>query len=226
VHNPLLVAFAWEERERKMTMPGTETTIAPANSIRDAFKTEWKLLGASIGLLAIAVVSCFCVSIPWTWLAAVPVALVDVYLVWLLFAAAERSDVEAGCLAAGEGDRYKEYHKAWLPMRMVGLIMVGLFFLTIIFGFGALYQTAQNGFCKSNDVVSTNAPAAAVISLGQLDAVYFSTVTAATVGYGDITPISPLAKGLVMAEIINGLLLLVGIVSFLLSRIAGFRLKV
>jgi len=212
--------------EKKSTMPETESKVAPANSIRDAFKKEWKLLGASIGLLAIAVISCFCVSIPWTWMAALPVVLVDVYLLWLLFIAAERSDVEAGSLVAGDGNQYKEYHKAWLPVRMVAMTMVGLFFLTIIFGFAALFQTAQNGFCKSNEVVSTNAPAAAVISLHQLDAVYFSTVTAATVGYGDITPISPLAKSLVMAEIINGILLLVGFVSFLVSRIAGFTLKV
>jgi Ion channel len=212
-----------EGKERKLIMSGAETEVPPLNSISEAFRKEWKLLGASIGLLAVAVASCFFLSVPWTWLGVLPVVLVDAYLLWLLFIAAERSDVEQGRLVAGV--KYKEHHKAWVPVRMVGMIMVALFFLTIVFGFAALYQTADKGFCKSNEVVSTNAPTAAVISLGQLDAVYFSVVTAATVGYGDITPVRPLTKWLVMAEILSGILLLVGIVSFIISRIAGFGLR-
>jgi Ion channel len=42
-------------------------------------------------------------------------------------------------------------------------------------------------------------------SIGAFDAVYFSFVTIATVGYGDIHPLSSLAKSMVISEIIFGL---------------------
>jgi len=42
-----------------------------------------------------------------------------------------------------------------------------------------------------------------------VDAVYFSTITIATVGYGDITPRIVTAKLLVISEVLFGILLLV-----------------
>jgi hypothetical protein len=51
-----------------------------------------------------------------------------------------------------------------------------------------------------------------------VDAAYFSTITLSTAGYGDIVPVSDLAKVLVSLEIILGF----GLLGFLLSRIAGF----
>jgi ion channel len=50
-----------------------------------------------------------------------------------------------------------------------------------------------------------------------VDAAYFSTITLSTTGYGDVTPISDLARGLVMVEIAIGY----GLLGFLLSRVAG-----
>jgi len=50
------------------------------------------------------------------------------------------------------------------------------------------------------------------------DAAYFSTVTLSTAGYGDIVPLSPLARALVSVEIVIGF----GLLGFLLSRVAGF----
>lgn len=51
-----------------------------------------------------------------------------------------------------------------------------------------------------------------------VDAAYFSTITLSTAGYGDIVPVSDLAKVLVSVEIIVGF----GLLGFLLSRVAGF----
>jgi len=51
-----------------------------------------------------------------------------------------------------------------------------------------------------------------------VDAAYFSTITLSTAGYGDIVPVSDLAKVLVSVEIILGF----GLLGFLLSRVAGF----
>jgi voltage-gated potassium channel len=50
------------------------------------------------------------------------------------------------------------------------------------------------------------------------DAAYFSTVTLSTAGYGDIVPVSPLARAMVSVEILIGF----GLLGFLLSRVAGF----
>ena len=45
-------------------------------------------------------------------------------------------------------------------------------------------------------------------TLGFAEALYFSVITIATVGYGDITPDSPLVRGLASIEVVMGLLLL------------------
>jgi hypothetical protein len=50
------------------------------------------------------------------------------------------------------------------------------------------------------------------------DAAYFSTVTLSTTGYGDIAPVSGVARVLVALEIIISF----GLLGFLLSRVAGF----
>ena len=51
-----------------------------------------------------------------------------------------------------------------------------------------------------------------------VDAAYFSTITLSTTGYGDIVPVSGVARALVAVEIIVGL----GLLGFLLSRVAGY----
>lgn len=47
---------------------------------------------------------------------------------------------------------------------------------------------------------------------------YFSVVTMATVGYGDITPVSSVARGIVVAEALTGQLYLVSVVAAVISR--------
>lgn len=50
------------------------------------------------------------------------------------------------------------------------------------------------------------------------DALYFSTITLATVGFGDIVPVSSLARALVLVEVMVGL----GLLGFLLGRAVGY----
>ncbi|MEC4720515.1 ion channel [Noviherbaspirillum sp. CPCC 100848] len=50
-----------------------------------------------------------------------------------------------------------------------------------------------------------------------LDAIYFSAVTLATVGYGDISPVAPVARLVTVLEIAIG----IGLLGFLLGRVAG-----
>lgn len=42
-----------------------------------------------------------------------------------------------------------------------------------------------------------------------IDCLYFSTITIATVGYGDIRPVYPVAKAAVMLEVVAGFLWIV-----------------
>jgi len=44
-----------------------------------------------------------------------------------------------------------------------------------------------------------------------LDALYFSVVSLATVGYGDLTPTTPLAKGFTIFYLINGIAILLAL---------------
>lgn len=58
-------------------------------------------------------------------------------------------------------------------------------------------------------------------ALGLLDSVYFSVVTAATVGFGDISPVTPVAKILVICEILASFVYTVFIFSLLAAGLRG-----
>ena len=72
--------------------------------------------------------------------------------------------------------------------------------------------------------MSVTDPSAFTEPLSRLDALYFTTVTFATVGFGDITPVSQLARAVVTVQMIVGLgaLVLVAKVAFFA---AGRRLS-
>jgi hypothetical protein len=53
--------------------------------------------------------------------------------------------------------------------------------------------------------------------------VYYSFITLATVGYGDVSPVAPIARALAVAEAIFGQLYLVSVVSLAVSRLGRDR---
>lgn len=81
-------------------------------------------------------------------------------------------------------------------------------YLLTIYGFAVLYVFLSY---NTSGAFSTG-------KLSIFNAVYFSITTIATVGYGDITPLSVAAKTAVMAEILTGILYVV----FLFSLLADF----
>lgn len=164
----------------------------------------------SLGLLGLAVVSLLFVSdCRWFGIGgAVSVFVVDFYMVCVFFIAAIQSDVKAGNLD------FALYHNlgkkwVWLPIRTAGLIMVGIFFLTDVLGFAAVFRALPEGYF--------NHP-----FMHWWEAVYFSIVTIATVGYGDFLPTKAWSQIIIIGQIASGLLLLAGIVSFAIARISGF----
>lgn len=72
--------------------------------------------------------------------------------------------------------------------------------------------------------MSTTDPLSFTEPLSRVDALYFTTVTFATVGFGDITPVSQLARAVVTVQMIAGLgaLVMVAKVAFFA---AGRRLR-
>jgi voltage-gated potassium channel len=70
-------------------------------------------------------------------------------------------------------------------------------------------------------------PAAFSQPLSRLDALYFATSTLATVGFGDITARSQLARGVVTVQMLAdlGVLVLIAKVTFFAARRGAFRLR-
>jgi hypothetical protein len=73
--------------------------------------------------------------------------------------------------------------------------------------FGALYRLYSVHYPSAFDPTINNST----------DALYFSTITIATVGYGDIKPISAGVKWIVMVEVVLGILLLAAILASAIS---------
>jgi hypothetical protein len=82
-------------------------------------------------------------------------------------------------------------------------LLFALFFAALFQFFGALVPNFLNGVGRY--------PSAS-------DTLYFSVITLATVGYGDITPESSVARALVVAEALLGQLYLVSVVAAVVSR--------
>lgn len=91
--------------------------------------------------------------------------------------------------------------------RLGELVMPVMAFLTfyslLVVIFACLYRIAELLIGRPQFLV-----AGQPLALGFGDALYFSVITIATVGYGDITPAGPLVRGLAAVEVVLGLLLL------------------
>jgi len=91
--------------------------------------------------------------------------------------------------------------------RLDRLVMPVMAFLTyyslLVVVFASLYRLAEMSLGTGQFVVR-----GAVTNISFADALYFSVITIATVGYGDITPVGPLVRGLASIEVVAGLLLL------------------
>jgi hypothetical protein len=164
----------------------------------------------SLALLGLAVASL--IGVPYCcWFGiggAVSVFVVDCFLVCVFFIAAIQSDAKSGNL---DFVIYQNFGKKWrwMAIRTSGLILVAIFFLTDVLGFAAVFRALPDGYF--NHPLSH-----------WWEAVYFSIVTIATVGYGDVLPVNAWAKGIIIGQIASGILLLAGIVSFAIARISAF----
>jgi hypothetical protein len=106
-------------------------------------------------------------------------------------------------LERGETGTLKILNRPLHKLNFRDLIEAGLM---IIISFAAVFYSFSNLY-----------PNTFSSKLTILDSLYFSLITASTVGYGDIRPVSNLAKLLIMSEILFGLLYILFIISAFLS---------
>jgi len=89
-------------------------------------------------------------------------------------------------------------------------VILGLFrslaFTPLVLAFGAVYYGLS--------ILNTHSFSS---ELSVLDSIYFSVITVATVGYGEITPLSNTAKILTIFEVLFGFLYMLFIITIFLS---------
>ncbi len=97
--------------------------------------------------------------------------------------------------------------------RVTTQLLMGLLVIYLLIGmsFGLAYQLT--------DVFAS--PALSPDGQGISSAIYFSFITLATVGYGDVTPGTNLVRALAIAEALIGQLYLVSVVSLAVSRLGA-----
>jgi Ion channel len=142
------------------------------------------------------------------------VALVDLHLLALIVLAALRSD------NLSEASRY-------LPQKLPGLLAFVGFVFVVVSSFAVMYRS-DDVQTSATPVVTCSPNGTCVVTqqskllCSMHDAVYFSVVTLATVGYGDYVPVGRDARFHVEWQIATGVLMLIVGFPLLLSRIANW----
>ena len=154
----------------------------------------------ALAVLALGIVALF---VPRHYvLPAIVVALCDGYIASMLWIAACASQARY----QGRRDELRER----LPYLTTALVALPALALALMTAFAALY-------IETEGVRSTTR-----LLASRSDALYFSAVTIATLGYGDFAPQTGPAKFIVVVELASGILLLVGALPLLISRMASF----
>ena len=157
-----------------------------------------------VGLAALGILAFFC---SWARVATSVAVVLDIYAIFLLVTAAYRSDGHAKA-------------SDFLPTKLMGLVLLSLLLCALLFSFATKFIACRQ-ICPSGCQPCIGADPSAKLCDVQRDALYFSLVTAATVGYGDYTPVDG-ARYLVMWEICSSMLLLALAFPVLLSRMASW----
>ena len=121
---------------------------------------------------------------------------VDGTLVWMFWLAADLSlKNKKPCAEKVSGS---------LPRRDAAVIQFPLYLVSLALSAACLYVTSGT-----------------ISASGGLNSIYFSVVTIATVGYGDIHPLTDFGKVVAIVEIASGVLLLVCALPILVGRLAA-----
>jgi FtsH-binding integral membrane protein len=151
------------------------------------------------GLLLSVVSVLYYEEVPVTF-SAIVIFSISFYLLCVIFASA---------ILSSKKPVLKPICQFVLPSRVAGLLLFGSFLISLLFMWAGLYVHYCHEFSPEIN--------------GGVEASYFSYITMATVGYGDIHPNSLHAKQLVMWQISTSILLFFGAFPLLISRFATFN---
>jgi hypothetical protein len=143
------------------------------------------------------------------WLGYVVAVIADAYLILLLIEVAMRRK------SAGVAER-------WLldvPLAITTLAIVAMLAIAIVTSFASMYLSTD-GIAENTARDTEHRRLDNVY-----DAVYFSTVTFTTLGYGDFVPVTRWARMLVVWQLATTVLFLLGILPLVISRLADFDLR-
>ena len=111
-------------------------------------------------------------------------------------------------------EAHPHYYRLWLWLtdcgRSMSRVVLWCAGLALFFGF-IYYAMGEHAFEVSNKET---------LGWGLFHMIYYSVVTFTTLGFGDITPRTPLAAGLVMVEVVTGYLMLGILISILATKVA------
>jgi hypothetical protein len=114
-------------------------------------------------------------------------------------------------LAISVVDTYGSHVGIRSPLRSILLLAIG--YLEIIVGFAILYLYNNTiAFSKCDNIVEQ-----------PIEALYFSLVTIATLGYGDIYPINQLGRILVILETLTGLVIVAYALSIFITSVPPLK---
>jgi hypothetical protein len=169
------------------------------------------LLGGLLVALA-AVVSL--VSGGPLWVPALLLTLTDAYLACVLWQVAR----------LGEG----RPELIGVPSRERSLVQLSFLLVAVVCAFAQLYAGTGGVVHLVKDYVPGEGPNGAgpaprEVLTDKLDACYFSLVTLTTLGYGDYVPATRPARGLVMWELANSVLLFLFALPLVVSRLSSYR---
>ena len=125
----------------------------------------------------------------------------DIYSVRLIYA------------CAFWGDHPEDNKERWpgLPKLLPALVAVPLIFIALVFAFASLYSLSGQVVISNTSTTGLDNP---------LSFAYFSLVTMATLGYGDIVPKDVPGRVIVIVQLLSGLLFLLMTFPVLASRLA------
>jgi hypothetical protein len=119
----------------------------------------------------------------------------------------------------------------WLLLTLVTIAAIGRRLVTyrqvniqMVMGLLVIYLLIGMSYALSYQLIDALSPPA-LLPAGQgiSGAIYFSFVTLATLGYGDVLPGGNLVRSMAIAEALIGQLYLVGVVSLAVSRLGRIR---
>lgn len=114
------------------------------------------------------------------------------------------------------------YWQTAVPRKGLLLGVAGLSYALLVWLFAGLYMLISRLGDTKAFYFTVNSRYG---TLDVVSAVYFSVATIATVGYGDIVPVTPLARWAVIAEIIVGIAYTIYIFSALVTLLLSQELK-